>query len=177
MKKLLIILLAIFSLTQVNAQQIYIDNFILKQSLTAKDKLVVIATDSLDNALTNINGKYTFSVSGFTQELNFNEGLATLQLPIEKSTFVYLKHENEHGIHSKLAYVLKTGTELKPHIISRIYFIIVPVLILILVFAFKRLIYFAIFIFLAFLYFGHSKGLNIGTYFETIFDYLKSLVG
>ncbi|WP_343535519.1 hypothetical protein [Pedobacter sp.] len=139
-------------------------------------KIAVIATDSLDNPIENINGTYTFSVSGFTQQLTFHDGVSILPLPIDKSTFVYIKHENESGTHSKLLYIYKKASDLNPITISRVFFIIIPLIILILAFAFKKFIYMGIILFLVFFFFSYSKGLNISTYFETIFDYLKNLV-
>jgi hypothetical protein len=48
--------------------------------------------------------------------------------------------------------------------------------IIVLAFAFKKFIYIAIILLLIFIYFNHSNGLNISTFFETTFDYLKNLV-
>ncbi|MES2419312.1 MAG: hypothetical protein V4541_14085 [Bacteroidota bacterium] len=153
-----------------------INNFIVKENLLKNSKLAIIAADSLNRPLENINGLYTFSVSGFTQELTFNNGIAVLPLQIEKSTFVYLKHQNDEGIHSKLLYVYKKDGNLNPFTISRIFLILVPLIIIILVFAFKKFIYIGIILLLIFMYFNHSNGLSIGTFFETTFDYLKNLV-
>ncbi|WP_461787984.1 hypothetical protein [Pedobacter sp.] len=153
-----------------------INNFIVKESLLKNSKIAIIAADSLENPIESVNGTYTFSVSGFTQQLNFNDGVAILPLPIDKSTFVYIKHENDNGTHSKLLYVYKKSNNLNPITISRIFFIIIPLLILILVFAFKKFIYLGVILFLIFFFFSYSNGLNISTYFETIFDYLKGLI-
>lgn len=153
-----------------------INNFIVKESLLKNSKIAIIAADSLENPIESINGSYTFSVSGFTQQLNFNDGVAILPLPIDKSTFVYIKHENDNGTHSKLLYVYKKNTDLNPITISRIFFIIIPLVILLLVFAFKKFIYMGVILFLIFFFFSYSNGLNISTYFETIFDYLKGLI-
>lgn len=153
-----------------------INNFLIKESLLKNSKLAIIAADSLENPLEGINGKYTFSISGFTQELTFNSGVAILALPIDKSTFVYIKHENDLGTHSKLVYVYKKDGNLNPITISRIFLIIVPLIIIILAFAFKKFIYIAIILLLVFMYFSYSNGLNISTFFETTFDYLKNLV-
>ncbi len=158
------------------AQGTGINNFIVKESLLKNSKIAIIAADSLEKPIESINGTYTFSVSGFTQQLNFNEGVSILPLPIDKSTFVYIKHENDAGTHSKLLYVYKKDGDLSPITISRIFFIIIPLIILILAFAFKKFIYMAVVLFLIFFFFSYSNGLNISTYFETIFDYLKNLV-
>ncbi|SOD14731.1 hypothetical protein [Pedobacter xixiisoli] len=174
--RLIIFICLLFSTTTGFAQATGINNFIVKESLLKNSKIAIIAADSLENPLETINGTYTFSVSGFTQQLNFNGGVAVLPLPIDKSTFVYVKHANDSGTHSKLLYVYKKDGDLNPITISRIFFIIVPLVIVFLAFAFKKFIYMAVVLFLIFFFFSYSNGLDISTYFETIFDYLKNLV-
>jgi hypothetical protein len=166
----------LFSFISGFSQTTAINNFIIKESLLKNSKIAVIAADSLDNPIEAINGSYTFSVSGFTQQLNFNNGISILPLPIAKSTFIYIKHENDSGTHSKLLYVYKKNNDLNPITISRIFIILVPLIIVILSLAFKKFIYMAVVLFLIFFFFSYSSGLNISTYFETIFDYLKNLV-
>ncbi|HTM97174.1 MAG TPA: hypothetical protein VL088_00450, partial [Pedobacter sp.] len=153
-----------------------INNFLVKESLLKNSKLAIIAADSLGNPIETINGVYTFGVSGFTQEITFNNGIGILPLKIDKSTFVYIKHQNDNGTHGKLLYVYKKENDLNPFTISRIFLIIIPLIIIILAFAFKKFIYIAVILLLVFMYFNHSNGLNFGTFFETIFDYLKNLV-
>lgn len=174
--KHIIILFLLFLGGKSFAQNADINNFLVKESLLKNSKLAIIAADSLDNPLEKINGTYTFSVSGFTQSMTFNDGVAILPLPIDKSTFVYIKHQNDNGTHSKLLYVYKKDGSLNPFTISRIFLIIVPLIIIILAFAFKKFIYIAIILLLIFMYFSYSNGLNISTFFETTFDYLKNLV-
>ncbi len=158
------------------AQNADINNFLVKESLLKNSKLAIIAADSLEVPQEKINGTYTFSVSGFTQALTFNEGVAILPLAIDKSTFVYIKHQNDNGTHSKLLYVYKKDGNLNPFTISRMFLIIIPLIILVLTFAFKRFIYIAVILLVIFLIFSYSNGLNISTFFETTFDYLKNLV-
>ncbi|RZL44660.1 MAG: hypothetical protein EOP00_19365 [Pedobacter sp.] len=157
------------------AQNSAINNFIVKENLLKNNKLAIIAADSLNNPNENINGIYTFSVSGFTQSLKFNDGIAVLPLPIERSTFVYLKHQNDSGTHSKLVYVYKKDTDLTPYAINSLWLFIIPIILVILAFAFRKLIIFVVIVFLVFVYFNHSSGLNISTFFESIFDALKNL--
>lgn len=175
MKKLLAIVL-VFIGFGANAQNAGINNFIVKESLLKNSKLAIVAADSLDMPKENINGIYTFSVSGFTEELSFSNGVAIIPLPIDKSTFVYIKHENDSGVHSKLVYVYKKDGDLKPIPIKRGYLILIPLVLIILAFAFKRVIYFALVVFLVAIVFGYSSGLNFSTFFETTIDYLKNLV-
>ncbi|WP_316768358.1 hypothetical protein [Pedobacter frigiditerrae] len=172
----IIVLFLMFVCGNCFAQNADINNFLVKESLLKNSKLAIIAADSLENPLEQINGTYTFSVSGFTQQLTFNDGVAILPLAIDKSTFVYIKHQNDKGTHSKLLYVYKKEGNLNPFTISRIFLIIVPLIIVILAFAFKKFIYIAVILLIIFMIFSYSNGLNISTFFETTFDYLKNLV-
>lgn len=172
----IIVLVLMFVCGNCFGQNADINNFLVKESLLKNSKLAIIAADSLQNPLEQINGTYTFSVSGFTQQLTFNDGVAILPLAIDKSTFVYIKHQNDKGTHSKLLYVYKKEGDLNPFTISRIFLIIVPLIIVVLAFAFKKFIYIAVILFIIFMIFSYSNGLNISTFFETTFDYLKNLV-
>jgi len=172
----IIVLFLVFICGNCFAQNSDINNFLVKESLLKNSKLAIIAADSLENPLEQINGTYTFSVSGFTQQLTFNDGIAILPLAIDKSTFVYIKHQNDKGTHSKLLYVYKKEGNLNPFTISRIFLIIVPLIIVVLAFAFKKFIYIAVILLVIFMIFSYSNGLNISTFFETTFDYLRNLV-
>lgn len=169
----------IFSLCLISylgvAQNAAINNFLVKENLLKNNKLAIIAADSLNVPNENINGTYTFSVSGFTQILKFNDGIAVLPLPIDKSTFVYIKHQNDTGTHSKLVYVYKKDSDLTPYAINSLWLFIIPIALVIIAFAFRKLIIFVVVAFLVFVYFNHSRGLNIGTFFESIFDGLRNL--
>lgn len=158
------------------AQNANINNFLVKENLLKNNKIAIIAADSLAQPLEKINGVYTFSVSGFTQVLTFKDGVAILPLQIDKSTFIYFKHQNDEGTHSKLIYVYKKEGSLNPFTISRIFLIIIPLVIVLLVLAFKKFIYIGIILLIAFMYFNLSNGLDISTFFETTFDYLRNLI-
>lgn len=157
------------------AQKSDINNFIVKENLLKNSKLAIIAADSSDNPIENINGLYTFTVSGFTQPLTFHSGVAVLPLQLERSAFVYIKHQNDKGTHSKLLYVYKNERGLDPYAINSIWLVLFPALIIFLAFAFRKFIIVAVIIMIVFIYFNHSNGLNLSTFFETIFDGLKSL--
>ncbi|TKC10845.1 hypothetical protein FA048_11800 [Pedobacter polaris] len=175
MKHIIAVLFLLFA-GNTFAQTADINNFLVKESLLKNSKLAIIAADSLENPLEKINGTYTFSVSGFTQELTFNEGVAILPLQINKSAFVYIKHQNDKGTHSKLLYIYKKEGNLNPFTISRIFLIVIPLILVILIFAFKKFIYIAAILLVIFLIFSYNNGLNISTFFETTFDYLRNLV-
>ena len=157
------------------AQKADINNFIVKESLLKNSKLAIIAADSLDQPMEQINGIYTFTVSGFTQTLKFNDGVAVMPLQLERSAFVYIKHKNDAGTHSKLLYVYKKDGNLSPYQINSMWLILFPMIIVVLAFAFRRFIIIALLILLIFFYFNHANGLGIGTFLETIFDSLKRL--
>lgn len=155
------------------AQKSDINNFIVKESLLKNSKLAIIATDSLEQPLEEINGLYTFTVSGFTQPVKFSGGVGVLPMQLDKSSFVYIKHQNDKGTHSKLLYVYKKDGTLNPFTINSLWLVLFPALVIFIAFAFRKLIIFAVIVMLIFIYFNHSNGLNLSTFFETIFDSLK----
>jgi hypothetical protein len=157
------------------AQQSDINNFIIKESLLKNSKLAVIAADSVENPLEHINGTYTFSVSGFKQTLKFNEGVAILPLQLERSSFVYIKHLNDKGTHSKLVFVHKKEGTLTPYVISAFGMILFPLIVIVIAFLFRKLLIIAIIILVVFVYFNHSNGLDFGTLMETLVDGIKRL--
>jgi len=157
------------------AQKSDINNFIVKESLLKNSKLAVIAADSLEQPKETINGIYTFSISGFTQPLKFNDGVAILPMQLDKSAFVYIKHQNDKGTHSKLLYIYKKDGTLNPFTINSLWLVLFPLLLVFLAFAFRKLIIFVVIILLVYIYFNHSNGLNLSTFFETIFDSLKNV--
>jgi hypothetical protein len=159
--------------SSVFSQKLDINNFIVKESLLKNSKLAIIASDSLDQPLERINGVYSFTVSGFSQQLSFHDGVAIVPLQLEKSSFVYIKHKNEKGTHSKLLYVYKKEGSLNPYTINSNWLIFFPLIVVVLIFAFRRFIIIGLIILLIFIYFNHSNGLSLGTFFETIYDTVK----
>lgn len=170
------LLLALFVLSS-NAfcQKVDINNFVVKESLLKNSKLAIIASDSLEHPLEQINGSYSFTISGFSQQLNFHDGVAIVPLQLERSSFVYIKHENSSGTHSKLLYVYKKEGSLNPYTISTNWLIFFPLIIIVLIFAFRKFLIIGLIILLVFIYFNHSNGLSLGTFLETIFDKLKTV--
>jgi hypothetical protein len=173
--KFVFFLLLFFLSNTAFSQKLDINNFIVKESLLKNSKLAIIAADSLENPMEQINGIYTFTVSGFSQSLRFNDGVAIVPLQLERSAFVYIKHVNDKGTHSKLVYVYKKEGSLNPYTVNSMWLVIIPLIIVVIVFLFRKLLVLGIIIFLILLYFNHSSGLGIGTFFETIFDALKRL--
>lgn len=175
MKRIFFLLLLSLIAVSGFAQKSDVNNFIVKESLLKNSKLAIIAADSLDNPIETINGVYTFTVSGFTQPVTFHGGIAVLPLQLERSAFVYLKHQNDKGTHSKLLYVYKSEGTLNPYTINSLWLILFPVVVIFLAFAFRKFIIIAVILMLVFFYFNHSNGLNVSTFFETVFDGLKNM--
>ena len=175
--KLYIVLFSLLFITgKIHAQPVSVNNFLVKEHLLKNSKLAIIATDSSDHPIETVNGTFLFNINGFQQELKFNDGIAVAPQKIEKSTFVYLKHQNELGTHSKLYYVIKKNEDLNPININWMLLLFVPLVIIVIATVFRKFIFFAIVLLAIIFFFNSSKGLNIPTFFETIIDGLKSAI-
>lgn len=173
--KFQVILLALLFITgKLSAQPIFINNFLVKEHLLKNDKLAIIAADSAERPMEDVNGTFLFNINGFKQELKFNDGIAVSPQQIEKSTFVYIKHKNDLGTHSKLYYVLKKGENLNPIKINWMFLVIIPLIIIAIATVFRKFILFAIILLAIIFFFNASKGLGLPTFFETIIDGLRS---
>jgi hypothetical protein len=155
--------------------QMAINNFIVKENLLKNEKIAIIACDADEKPLENVNGTFQFSVNGFKQVLRFNEGVAIAPQPINESTFIYLRHKNETGTHGKLYYVLKQENNLKPIKINWMMLALVPIALILIAFTFRKLLIYAVVVLLVIFLFNARQGLNLPTFFDTIFDGLKSL--
>jgi hypothetical protein len=151
-----------------------INHFVIKENPFAKDEVAIIATDSLNNIQENVSGTFEFSVNGLDDTLHFDKGTAFYRHKIERSTFLYVRHQNESGTHSILYYIYKND-KLNPFHISWVLLLAIPCALILLAYMFKRFIIIAIIIFVIFMFFNYHSGLSIPTFFQSIIDGLKSL--
>lgn len=156
-------------------QQISLNNFVVKENLLKNSKIAIIAADETEKPIESLNGTFQFSINGFQQELKFNDGVAVSPQQIDKSTFLYLRHENEAGVHGKLYYVYKKDDNLSLYHINWLVLILIPLGIIVLAMLFKKFIIIGGIILVAFLIFNSKNGLGIPTFFDTVFDGLKGL--
>jgi hypothetical protein len=176
MKKILLIfclvtIRAVFAF----ADNIAINHFVIKENPFAKDEVAIVATDSLGNIQENVNGVFNFTLNGFQDTLKFDKGTAFYRHKIEHSTFLYAKHQNDSGTHSILYYIYRHNDKLNTWHISWVLLLIIPCMLFLLAYMFKRFIIIAIIIFVIFIYFNYHNGLNIPTFFESIINGLKSM--
>lgn len=172
---MLLICLLSTSSQLLRAQSIAINHFVVKTNPFADDEVAVVATDSLNRVLENVNGVFLFTVNGFEDTLKFNRGSGFYKHKIDQSTFIYLKHVNESGSHSKLYYIYKNGDTLKPIHVSWVLLLVIPCVLVLLAYMFKKFIIFAVIILAIFVFFNYHNGLSIPTFFESIIDGLKGI--
>jgi len=153
-----------------------LDNYIVKENLVKNDKLAIIACDSAERPMDNINGHFLFTINGFKQQLLFSEGVAITPQEIDKSSFVFLKHENAKGSHVKLYYVIKSDDGLNPIKVNWLVLLIIPLGIIVLAGVYKRLIVIAILVLCGYFYFNHHQGLSFEGAFETIYQGIKQII-
>jgi hypothetical protein len=153
-----------------------IDHFIVKENLIKNGKLAIIATDADENPNDAVSGTYQFVINGFNQELKFNEGVAITPNAIEASAFVFIKHRNQQGSQGRLYYVLKNDNGLNPMAINWYYLILVPAVILLIAYLFKRLMVLAIVALVGLFIFNYSKGLDVERIVETIIHGIKEFI-
>jgi len=158
------------------ADAIAIDHFVIKENPFAKDEIAIVAVDTAKNIQENVNGIFTFTLNGFAEQLRFEKGTAFYRHKLEKSSFIFARHQNDNGTHSILYYVYRHDSKLTPVKISWILLVAIPLGLVLIGYLFKRFIIIAIIIFCIFLYFNHSNGLSIPTFFQSVIDGLKGLV-
>ncbi|WP_160068143.1 hypothetical protein [Sphingobacterium bovisgrunnientis] len=178
MRNYFLILFLILSSATVYSQSTFqrIDNFVIKENLTANGKVAIIAVDSADSALDYINGTFKFTINGFEQSLAFHDGVAVPSHPIESSTFVYFKHKNQDKTTGKLYFLYKKDNKITPFKINGLLLLIIPAVILLIAYAAKRLLMTFVILGIIYAYFSYSKGLSISQVLESAFQVLKNLI-
>lgn len=177
--KKLFILILLFSNGLVYGElkdEMQINDFFIKETLTKNNKLAILACDSSEKPLEHINGTFQFTINGFKSPLKFNDGVAITPNEIESSTFVYLQHENSIGAHSNLFYVLKKENGLKIYKISWLLLLLIPIALFTLVMLFKRFLWLAIILLIVYFYFNSKKGLDVGSFLEIIIEGMKNIL-
>ncbi|MBW4889358.1 hypothetical protein KXQ82_06510 [Mucilaginibacter sp. HMF5004] len=176
MKKWFLLLSAIL-LTNITAiaDPVLIRNFTLKENPFGKDELAVVATDTAGVIQENVNGTFKFSINGFDEDMDFEHGTAFYRRKLDKSSFIYIKHNNDAGSVSTLYYVYKQENKLTPIHISWVVLIAIPCILVLLGYMFRKLIIWAVILFCIFIYFNHHSGLSLPTFFETVTDGIKHL--
>jgi hypothetical protein len=167
--------LLLLCITTAYADKMVIKNFVLKENPFGTNEVAIVAVDTAGVTQEQINGDFLFTINGFQDTLKFENGTAFYRHKLTKSSFIYLKHENDLGTHSSLFYIYKSDSKLTPIHISWIVLFAVPVIIILLGYMFKRFIIIAAILLCVFIYFNHSSGLGIPTFFETIVDGLKHM--
>lgn len=157
-----------------NTGNLLIKNFIIKENLIQNDKLAILACDSLEKPMDNINGTFQFVMNGFNYALNFQDGVAITPNKIENSTFINIKHKNSEGTTSNLFYVLKKDTGLTIYKVNWFYLLIIPLGLLLGSMLFKRFIWLAVILLGIYFYYNTQKGLNVMSFIEVILDGIKS---
>ena len=175
MKKWLILLTVLSGTLSAFADPVLIKNFTIKENPFAKDELAVVATDTAGVIQEGVNGTFKFSINGFDEDLDFKNGTAFYRRKLDKSSFIYVKHTNDAGSSSTLYYVYRQQNKLSPIRISWIILIAIPCMLILLGYLFRKFIIIAVILFCVFLYFNHSNGLSIPTFFETVIDGIRHI--
>jgi len=152
-----------------------INHFVIKENPFAKDEVAIIATDSPGTIRENVNGMFNFTVNGLEDTLKFEKGTAFYRHKLQRSTFLYVRHQNDSGTHSILYYVYRTDDKLTPVHIPWYLLLAIPCALVLLAYMFKRFIIIAIIIFAIFVFFNYHNGLSLPTFFDSIIDGLKNM--
>lgn len=158
----------------VSGDNVVINHFIVKENPFAQNEIAIVAVDSLKNTISDLNGHFLFTINGFDDTLTFEKGVAFYNHKIDRSSFIYARHENATGTHSMLYYIY-VSDKLTPVHISWVVLIAIPIVLVLLAYMFRKFIIVAVIILLVFIYFNYHAGLSIGTFFQSVIDGLRSL--
>ncbi|NQD71478.1 hypothetical protein HP439_12165 [Sphingobacterium shayense] len=168
------ILFTITSIVYCHAQQQRIEDFIVKENLTQNGKLAIVVVDSIEKPQESINGVFSFNLNGFQQQLNFHNGVGVVQQPLETSTFVFFNHKNQEKSIGQLYFIHKSENQLTPYKISGLLLLIIPIVILLIAYLFKKFIVTLVILGLIYAYVHYAKGLDFSQIIESIFHAIQS---
>lgn len=168
------LILSFFSHAQSNILRI--DNFIVKENITSNGKVAIVAVDSAENADERINGTFKFSINSFEQSLEFHDGVGVPSHAIDGSTFVYFKHKNIEKSTGKLYFLYKKDNNITPVKINGLLLLIIPAVLLLIAYAFKKLLTTFIVLAIVYGYFSFSKGLSLSQILESAMEVVKNLI-
>lgn len=154
-----------------------IHDFDVREHMLKNGKLAIVALDTAGIPQERVDGSYQFVVNGFQQSIRFNEGIGVAAQPIESSTFVFVKHKNHTGSVGKLFYVSKKENDLKIYPVNWYYLILIPLVILIIAYLFKRLLILALIVLAGWFIFNYNKGLDFGNLLDTIVHGIRGIGG
>ena len=157
-------------------EHVNIQKFTVKENLLQNGKIAIIALDSLGQPREDLDGTFQFAFNGFKQALKFSGGVAVCPLEIDKSAFIYIKHEGVEKDVSNLYYMVKSDDSLNPIKINPYWLLAIPLGLILIGYLFRKLIGLIVFFLLIFIYFNYSKGLSLPTFLESIFDSLAGLM-
>lgn len=146
-----------------------IKDFTVESAQGTEKKINLIALDTVGKTDTTIQGNYSFVINGFIEELNFKKGIASVNILVDNSTFLYVKHENKTETRYKLYYVLYGTVWAIPLWII----IIVPLLIVLLTLVLRR--YFILFVLLIFIGFFLFNGFDFASFVNLLKESASSL--
>lgn len=176
MKKfLLLVLISITVSSAAFADIISIDRFTIKENPFAESEVAIVAVDSLDRIREDVDGRFSFTINGFQEEMRFEKGTAFYHRKLDKSAFFYVKHVNDNGTHAMLYYIYKQDGKLKPIKVSWALLLGIPLALVLIGYMFKRLIAVILIVFCILLFFNYQNGLSISTFFESIVNGLRGL--
>ena len=170
------ILFTITSIVYCYAQPQRIEDFIVKENLTQNSKLAIIVVDSIEKTQESINGVFSFSLNGFQQQLDFHNGVGVVQQPLETSTFVFFKHKNQAQSIGQLYFIHKSDNQLTPYKISGLLLLIIPGVILLIAYLFKKFIVTLVILGIIYAYVHYAKGLDFSQVMESIFHTIQSFI-
>lgn len=167
---MLLLFFIICSVSGTASARVRIHDFKLSPALFENNSIHIKALDEAGDEDISVNGRYSFTVNGFEKSLLFIAGNAAYPDNLKSSTFLYMKVGSVEKPVSRLFYVYRSDAGLVPFKISLFWLILIPVLLIMGSFVFKRLIVLVIIIF--FLFFLFNKGLSVSGYIGAVKDWI-----